>query len=287
MQKKPESIHPTLENLVEAAKAGDKESLEDIVQRIQDRIYGLALRMLYHPADAEDATQEILIKIITHLDNFEGKSRFATWAYRVASNHLLTTKRRIAETKKYTFEVYEQMLDSRDSYSRLNNFNQMEIGLLAEEMKLTCTQGLLLCLSREVRLAFILGEVFGVTSKEGSEILDISTDAFRKRLSRGRKLIRNFMLKNCNLVNASNICNCADAVKLHIKARQIDPEQPLFVTHPAHEIQKAVDHFKELDELGRVTALFRNHPNYAAPEAFAGIVKQLVDSGKFKLLNDY
>jgi RNA polymerase sigma factor (sigma-70 family) len=275
--------------LVEAAKSGDKASLEEIVRRIQDRIYGLSLRMLYHPTDAEDATQEILIKIITHLYSFEGRSRFTTWAFRVASNHLLTTKKRMAETFHHTFEIYERILDKRDSYSQLDNYNQAEKDLMIEEMKLTCTQGLLLCLSREVRLAFILGEVFGATTREGADILDISKDAYRKRLSRGRKLIRSFMIKNCSLVNPSNACFCADAVKLHIKARQVDPGRPLFVTHPVHNAQKISDEnkFQELDELGRVTALFRNHPDYAAPEAFVGIVRELIDSGKFKLLNNY
>ncbi|MCJ7771714.1 MAG: sigma-70 region 4 domain-containing protein, partial [Desulfobacterales bacterium] len=187
------------------------------------------------------------------------------------------------------FEIYEQMLEKRASYLRLDNVNPAEMGLMVEEMKLTCTQGLLLCLSREVRLAFILGEVFGATTREGAEILDISMDAYRKRLSRGRKLIRNFMIKNCGLINSSNICQCVEAIKLHIKMRTIDPDRPLFITHPSHNCQKTQDnqYFKELDELGRVTAVFRSHPEYAAPEAFVGIVKELVDSGRFQLLNNH
>ena len=105
-------IKPTLENLVKIAKEGDKNALEELVRQIKDKIYGLALRMLYYPADAEDATQEILIKIITHLDRFEGRSRFSTWAFRIASNHLLTTRQRRAERYKYSFEFFEQMIDS-------------------------------------------------------------------------------------------------------------------------------------------------------------------------------
>jgi len=56
MKKKSQDINPALEVLVQQAKEGDKDALEELVRRIQDRIYGLALRMLYHPADAEDAT---------------------------------------------------------------------------------------------------------------------------------------------------------------------------------------------------------------------------------------
>ena len=80
-----------LERLVEAAKEGDKKALETLILKIQDKIYGLALRMLYNPSDAEDASQEILLKIITHLGTFRGESAFTTWMYRVAVNHLLTS----------------------------------------------------------------------------------------------------------------------------------------------------------------------------------------------------
>ena len=81
MHKNIAPIEPSFESLVDLAKDGNKKSLEAIVRRIQDRIYGLSLRMLYRPEDAEDATQEILIKIITHLDSFEGRSKFSNWAY--------------------------------------------------------------------------------------------------------------------------------------------------------------------------------------------------------------
>jgi len=63
-----------LEDLVEQAKSGDKDVLEEIIRRIQDKIYGLAIRMLYIPANAEDAVQEILVKVITHLGTFKGRA---------------------------------------------------------------------------------------------------------------------------------------------------------------------------------------------------------------------
>ena len=100
-----------LEWLVEAAKEGDKKALEDLILKIQDKIYGLALRMLYNPSDAEDAPQEILLKIITHLSTFRGESAFTTWMYRVAVNHLLTLRRRQPELEAVSFEEYEKSLE--------------------------------------------------------------------------------------------------------------------------------------------------------------------------------
>ncbi len=69
--------------------------------------------MLYHPFDAEDASQEILLKIITHLGTFRGESAFSTWMYRVAANHLLTIRKRRAENEAMSFEEYQESLSKR------------------------------------------------------------------------------------------------------------------------------------------------------------------------------
>src|SRR5437867_8398419 len=99
-------MEASLEELVRRAREGDGESLERLVSGIQDRIYGLALRMLWHPEDAKDATQEILLRIVTHLATFRGKSRFLTWAYRVGANHLLTWRKGRIEGQGFTFESF-------------------------------------------------------------------------------------------------------------------------------------------------------------------------------------
>ena len=57
--------------------SGDREALEELVKRHQDWIYNIAVRMLYHPQGAEDATQEILVKALTALSSYEGRSSFA------------------------------------------------------------------------------------------------------------------------------------------------------------------------------------------------------------------
>ncbi len=74
--------------LIQSALEGDKASLEILIKRHQDWIYNIALRMVWDPEDAKDVTQEVLIKIITHLSGFKGKSSFRTWAYRIVTNHV-------------------------------------------------------------------------------------------------------------------------------------------------------------------------------------------------------
>ena len=106
-----------LEVLAQKGKEGDRTALEELVKRIQDRIYGLSLRMLYHPVDAEDAAQEILLKIVTHLGGFRGESAFTTWMFRIATNHLLNVRRSQKECKAGSFKqlfARRQTIDSQE-----------------------------------------------------------------------------------------------------------------------------------------------------------------------------
>src|SRR5712692_4860568 len=97
--------------LVRAAQDGKKEALERLVRAIQDKVYGLALRMLWNPEDAREATQEILLRVVTHLGGFKSESAFSTWVYRVAANYLLTAKRSRVESEDYTFERFASELE--------------------------------------------------------------------------------------------------------------------------------------------------------------------------------
>jgi len=289
MAKETYADETNFERLVGLAKEGQKDALEELVKGIQGRIYNLALRALFLPADAEDATQEILIKVITHLADFKGESRFTTWVFRIATNHLLATHKCRAERRGFCFEKAEEGIEAALSMSSSENAEACESRLVVEEVRLACLQGMLLCLSREIRLAFILGVVFEVTSVEGGRILNITQQTFRQRLSRGRKQIQKFMTKKCSLVNPGNPCACAKLIPHEIKIKMLDPENLRFANHRCYvrETDGSVARMQELDELRRVAVLFRNHPDYAAPESFVESIKKLVDSGRLEMLNGH
>src|SRR5947199_937783 len=135
--------------LVERAAAGERQALEDLVRRHQAWIYNIVIRMLAHPQDAEDATQEVLIKALTRLSTFEGRSRFRTWLYRIVVNHVLNMKRARAETAQWTFQKYGDGLDnSPDSELPDPRAVPVDVQLLVDEARITCSTGMLLCLSR-------------------------------------------------------------------------------------------------------------------------------------------
>ena len=145
-----------LEDLVRKAKDSNRAALESLIRGIQDLVYGLALRMLGYPEDADDASQEILVKVITHLDSFRGESSFTTWAYRVAANHLLTTRKRLAENQAMSFEDYEALLEMAVASEWPESVPEAERSLIVKEVMLSCTHGMLLCLDRPHRITFIL-----------------------------------------------------------------------------------------------------------------------------------
>src|SRR5690242_12374010 len=143
-----------LEALVRSAQAGDRAALELVVSAIQPQVHGLAWRFLWHPEDAEDATQEILVRIVTRLAGFRGASAFRTWVFRVACNTLLNTRRRRMEERALTLEAFADDLTGGLSDEPVAIAPPVEEALLVEEVKIGCTTAMLLCLDREHRLAY-------------------------------------------------------------------------------------------------------------------------------------
>src|SRR5258707_2478732 len=92
--------------LAAMAKKGDRAALEKLVLRHQAWIYNIAVRMVFQPHDAEEVTQEVLVKVITQLSTFKAESKFRTWLYRIVANHVLNMKRPRVETQELTFATY-------------------------------------------------------------------------------------------------------------------------------------------------------------------------------------
>ncbi len=258
-----------LEAVVTRARAGDREALELVVGAIQDRVFGLALRMLGHRSDAQDATQEILVKVITRLNSFRGESRFTTWVYSVASNHLRTLAARGLERRKLSFDQLAER-----QCGRLEELAppRAEHAALTNEIRVMCLHQLLSCLDREHRLAYLFGEVLELSSAEGAHVLDIESATYRKRLSRARKRMQEFMRQRCGLVRSDNVCQCEQWVELGVAQGVVDPDAPHF-TGPGVDgspqgtsLQLDAAALEGLDELTRIATLFRRLPGFRAPE---------------------
>jgi RNA polymerase sigma factor (sigma-70 family) len=268
------------QSLVARAHSGDRAALEDLIQRHQRWIYNIAIRMLYHPQDAEDATQEILVKVLTRLSSFEDRSSFRTWLYRIVVNHVLNMRRGRVEDPAISFRMYGDELDKTPDLDLPDPKGAPpDANLLVTEAMMACTSGMLLCLDREQRLSYILGAIFGVSDTVGAEVLEITPENFRQRLARARRDLRNFMNDKCGLVNQANPCRCAKKTRGFIRAGHVDPENLLFNRERICEVREAAAQayvtIKNLDD--ECAEIFRRHPFYKPPD-LAQMVRRLVES---------
>lgn len=279
MSREPDEIE-----LVARAVAGDTTAVEEVIRLLQDPLYRLALRMVRRPSDAEDATQEILIRVLTRLASWRGEARLLTWAYRVAVNYLLNLRRNSsAEAQSLSFEEFRDGL--ADGLAAAD-YHGPEAQVLADEMRLSCTQAMLQCLERHERIAFVLGEIFELNSADAAWILDTTPAAFRKRLERARTRIRGFMESTCGLVNPNAFCRCARRIPPAVALGRIDPEKPAFVTHPVSTSGRDVARAAaQLATLHDAAAVLRAHPDYAAPQSRVDAIVALLHSGRFPMLD--
>jgi RNA polymerase sigma factor (sigma-70 family) len=271
------------QELLALIRGGNRDALDRLIRRHQRWIYNIVVRMLYWPHDAEDVTQEILVKVITKLSSFEGRSSFRTWLYRIAVNHVLNTER--DRSAEWNFVRYAEGLDGAPDAELPDPSPGADAMLIEEESKITCTSGMLLCLDRRQRLAFILGEILGVTDVVGAELLDVSRDNFRQLLARARRDLYAFMNDKCGLVNTANPCRCAKKTQAFIDAGYVDPKRLVFVQIHSKRMKELAGPIH--DDLGRLDVaygeIYRNHAFYDAPD-FVESLRALISDPQFRTI---
>ncbi|MDZ4726286.1 MAG: RNA polymerase sigma factor [Leptospira sp.] len=256
--------------LVEKARTGDRRALESLLSNVQTWIYNVIRRILLNPQESEDATQEVLLKIATNLAAYDStRASFRTWAYRIAVNHALNGKRGRLEEITTGFSGYAKELKGMpDIEIPTNELSNPENVILVAEAKASCTLGMLLCLDREQRITLILGDLMGLSDKESADLLGISNESFRKRLSRARKDLYTFMDDQCGLINEKNPCRCSKKMKSFQNNGWIDPKIPRFSMPHVRRLKEQMSQIHcEYEEFRRLDyqEIFRDHPYFETP----------------------
>lgn len=249
-------------DLVRQSINGDKDALSELIHLHQPFIYNVAWKMAHDPNDAMDLTQETLLKVITKLSQFTFKSSFRTWLYRIVVNEFLQSKRRKGEQQFTSFENYGEQLDAVPN-PELTKEEEIEQRELSREMQIRCMSGMLMCLTREQRLIYILGDSFGIDHVLGAEIFNISPQNFRVKLHRARKELYNYMNNKCGLVNKNNPCRCPKKAKALQPMGLLDENSLQFnisyknkiANYALAEHENVMEAFDE-----KYTELFREHP---------------------------
>jgi RNA polymerase sigma factor (sigma-70 family) len=260
----------TLEELARRAAGGDSHALSRLVEEVQHPVYRLALRFLGHPEDAKDASQEILIRLITHLGSFEGRSQFMTWTYTVAVRQLMRTRKRQLESAVKGADAFAAALD-RGLADRDFTAEEAEYRLLSAEVRIGCTYGMLLCLSRPLRASYILGDAMGMPDVVAAKICGITPAAHRQRVARARRTTRSIIAQRCGLVDADNPCRCSRQIQSGLDAGILDRDNLAFATHPRTdsgpiEIGTLERAAQQLDLALAIGEVYRSDPSFAAPQ---------------------
>ena len=273
--------------LIEKSLNGDKHALNELIKLHEPFIYNVAWKYTNDENEAKDLTQEVLIKIITKLSSFEGKSSFRTWAYRIVFNQFLQTKRRPMEDRWDSLESFAQELNSIPS-PELSYEEEQEQILRTKTARTRCMSGMLMCLTREQRLMYILGEVFRVDHNIGAEIFGLSKENYRVKLSRTRKEFHSFMNRQCGLVNLNNPCRCSKkakameaAGKMQTNVKLFDPEYYSTITKFAEKVGDEV-----ADTIDRkYVEFFQKHPSKTNFDVDTVIDEIVNDKGLHKYFN--
>jgi RNA polymerase sigma-70 factor (ECF subfamily) len=162
------------EGLARDAARGDRASLEVLLERHLDRIHAICRRILGHPEDALDATQEALVAITRGINRFDGRSQFTTWMYRVATNAALDEARR-----RRRRPLPSEHLPERASVGDPTDAVDARLDIDAA----------LATLPPDFRAAVALRDLAGLDYAEIAAVLDIPIGTVRSRIARGRSAL--------------------------------------------------------------------------------------------------
>ncbi len=263
---------------IEAARQGNRAALDAIVRAAERPVYNLALRMLANRADAEDATQEILIKIVTHIGTLRDVKAAGAWAMQIAVRDLMNRRKRgRVEAMRLTFEGFAADLDNGRRDLAEGAMTDAETTLALEEVKVGCTLAMLTCLNRPARMAYILGEIFELTDQEAASAMNITPTAFRQRLTRSRKAVTSFVTKTCGVVSGNNPCRCAKRIAPALEQKRIAKGASQFdldqvPTRTPDEVSALV---RSLEDGRAAAALMRSNPDF--PTKMSEMILPLLD----------
>ena len=180
--------------LVERCRQGDSEAMERLILKYQDRIYNVILRMCKNTHDAAELTQETFVKIIKKINEFEGRSSFYTWAFRIAVNLTLNYCQRSVRLGLKSLDV-EENEHSRQSKQLLKELladeSKPDPAVIAQNKELyDIVIQSLMKLDDAHRAVIVLRDIEGMNYARIAEVLDIELGTVKSRLSRARNNLK-------------------------------------------------------------------------------------------------
>ena len=172
-------------DLIERSKKGDRSAFEAILLAYQNRIYNLCRYMLRNREDAQDAAQDVFLKVYRRLKDFRPESSFYTWIYRIALNTCLDYRRKSRREALRNKPLPEDLPSDEPSSEQL-----YESEKISESVQLALQK-----LPEKLRAAIVLREIEELSYEEIAEVLHTSVGTVKSRISRGRERLRRLLKK--------------------------------------------------------------------------------------------
>jgi RNA polymerase sigma-70 factor (ECF subfamily) len=172
---------------LESMRRGDPACLGGFFEAWGDRLYRLSLRLTGDPAAAEDVVQEAFLRLMAGADAIEGRSRLATWLYRVAYNASMD---RLREGRRTTPVPEEQADGALPIPSLFVDFRFSPEAMLKDAEMRRALDEAIASLPPSLRAAFLLRDVEGLSTAEAAEALSLTETNLKVRLHRARLLLR-------------------------------------------------------------------------------------------------
>ena len=187
--RKPEKLNDQQEKeLVRRCQDGDKRAMETIIRQYQHWVYNIAYGMLSNPEDASDVAQDVFLWLWENIGQFQFRSRFSTWLYRIVTNRCINVKDQKSRRKTEPMEI-----DDSQPWVPVDKTSPEQSVLLAEKREIL--QKALAKLKDDYRRLVILREMHDLSYEELAEVLGCSVGRVKSRLHEARKALRKLVLQ--------------------------------------------------------------------------------------------
>lgn len=177
------------QDLLRGVLQGDRKAFETLVFRYQSKVYRLAMGVTHNAQDAEEILQEVFLKVYQNLAEFEGKSAFSSWLYRIALN---TTYMKLRERRGASLVSLDEVANQLEDISldQEAEWSSRPDEQLHTSEAFAIIEKAVEKLPEEFKSVLILRDIEGFTNEEVGEILDLSVPAVKSRLHRARLILR-------------------------------------------------------------------------------------------------
>ncbi len=183
----------TDQQLIGAARKGDRQAFAALVKRYEDTVYRFSFKMCRDPDKAKETLQDTFINVYRKLKTFDGKSKFSTWLYTIVTNNcLMKHRRRKIQQLEDPLEIYDDPPgeDGTPRRAPIARWEETPADLLmTKELRSTLDRAISK-LPVDYRVVFVLRDVEGKSTDETAKILHLSVEATKSRLRRARAFLR-------------------------------------------------------------------------------------------------